>query len=86
MGGSGEKPASQGSAIGALIANVIGLCLCWPFGIIGIILGIIAVVNVTSNPSTSRTCGLISWIAFGVGAVAGIAYWVIYGFAAFAAY
>ncbi|MDA0563511.1 hypothetical protein LG943_04075 [Streptomonospora sp. S1-112] len=86
MGGSGQPPASQGSAIGALIANVVGLCLCWPFGIIGIILGIVAVVNLNTNPSTARTCSLIAWILFGVSVVVGIAYWVLYGFAAFSAY
>ncbi|MFC4563054.1 hypothetical protein ACFO4E_14410 [Nocardiopsis mangrovi] len=81
--GPQQPPASQGSAIGALIANVIGLCLCWVATLPGLILAIIGLSIASSNPSAARTCTLISWILFGVGAVAGVIYIALYGFAIF---
>ena len=42
--GRPQQPADTGMAIGALIANLIGLCLCWAVSIIGIVLAIVALV------------------------------------------
>ncbi|WP_017569116.1 hypothetical protein [Nocardiopsis halotolerans] len=67
------KPASQGAAIGALIANILGLCGCWTLAIVGLVLAIVAVTQVNTNPKSARTCTLISWILFG----AGIAIWLV---------
>ncbi|TDQ50792.1 hypothetical protein [Actinorugispora endophytica] len=79
-----EPPASQGSAIGALICNGLGLCLCWPLGLIGLILAIIALVQTTTSPSTARVLTLIAWVLFGVSAVIGIIYFALYGSILFA--
>lgn len=80
-GGHGpqEPPFSMGAAIGAIIANVIGLCVCWGFALIGLILGVIGASLATSNPKAAKTCTIISWVLFGVGIVVGIIYMVLYG-------
>lgn len=77
--GPQEPPFSMGAAIGAIIANVFGLCLCWAFAIIGLVLGIIGAAMATSNPKAAKTCTIISWVLFGVGLVVGIIYMVLYG-------
>lgn len=69
----------MGSAIGALVANVIGLCLCWAASIIGIILAIVALATASSNPSAARICGIISWVMFGLSAVILVIYFLFYG-------
>ena len=38
------RPVSQGLAIGALVCGIVGLIGCPPVGIVGLILGIVAVV------------------------------------------
>ncbi|CAM3666661.1 hypothetical protein GCM10009799_37970 [Nocardiopsis rhodophaea] len=65
----GEPPASIGSAIGALVANIVGIFLCTPFALIGIILAIIGLATANSSPGTSRGCTSAGWIMFGVGTV-----------------
>jgi hypothetical protein len=75
----GEPPASMGSAVGALIANICMLCLCGLFAVPGIILGIVGASTASSNPSSARTCTLIAWILFGVCAVIGVIYVLVYG-------
>ncbi|NYH55399.1 hypothetical protein HNR06_004988 [Nocardiopsis arvandica] len=76
-GGSGfqppQQPAIQGPAIGALIANVVGLCLCWALAIVGLILAIVALTMTSTNSQAAKTCTLISWVLFG----AGIALWIV---------
>lgn len=74
-----QQPASQGSAIGALIANVFGLCACWPASLIGVILGIIALTMTSSNPQAAKTCTIIAWVLFGVGVVIAIVMFLFYG-------
>ncbi|QBI54232.1 DUF4190 domain-containing protein [Streptomonospora litoralis] len=75
-GNYGQPPASKGSAIGALVANIFGICLNCLFGIVGLILAIIALNQIESNPKSARMLTLISWICFGVGAVIGIFAWI----------
>ncbi|RCV55488.1 hypothetical protein, partial [Marinitenerispora sediminis] len=73
---------STGSAVGALIANILALCLCWVFAAPGLILAIVALSQTASNPSSARTCTLISWILFGVAVLSGaayFAYWLLVG-------
>lgn len=77
--GRPQQPADMGMAIGALIANLIGLCLCWAVSIIGIVLAIVALVTAPSNPSTARTCGIISWVMFGLSVIVLLVYFVFYG-------
>ncbi|MBB6120055.1 hypothetical protein [Nocardiopsis algeriensis] len=84
--GNQEPPASQGSAIAALICNVIALCLCWVLAIPGLILAIIGLATAAGNPKAARMCTLIAWVLFGVGVITGIAYWIFYGAALFATY
>nr|WP_246421690.1 hypothetical protein [Nocardiopsis mwathae] len=76
----GEPPASIGSAVAALIANVVGILLCWPLGIVGVVLAIIGLATASSSPGSARKCTLAAWIAFGVGLLisfAMILYWVL---------
>ncbi|MDT0303818.1 hypothetical protein [Streptomonospora wellingtoniae] len=84
-GGGMEPPANKGSAIGATIANGIGMCLTCGGTTIGLVLGIIGIVMAESNPKAARTCTLISWILFGVALVFGIIAWIWY-FVAWASY
>lgn len=66
-------------AIGALIANIVGLCLCWFASIVGIILAIVALATASSSPSAAKTCGIISWVMFGVSVVVMVLYFLLYG-------
>ncbi|GAB3440485.1 hypothetical protein GCM10027570_06030 [Streptomonospora sediminis] len=84
-GGGYEEPASKGSAIGAIIANVIGLCLCFGGTLIGLILAIIGLTMAESNPKAARICTIIAWVYFGLALVLGIIWWVVYGIALFSA-
>ncbi|MFV2198011.1 hypothetical protein [Nocardiopsis sp. LOL_012] len=80
--GGGPPPGSggiQGAAIGAIVANAIGLCLCWMFSIVGLVLGIVSASIAGSNPQAARTCMVISYAMFGVGIVAWVVYLVFYG-------
>ncbi|WP_436888781.1 hypothetical protein [Nocardiopsis dassonvillei] len=69
----------MGAAIGAIIANALGLCFCWAFALVGLVLGIIGAATATSSPKTAKTCTIISWVMFGVGLVVGVVYIVMYG-------
>lgn len=77
--GGGEPPASMGAAIGAIIANVVGLCLCTVLSIVGLVLGIIGAATYESSPRTSRICTIISYVLFGVGVVLTIVFFLFYG-------
>ncbi|GAA4911777.1 hypothetical protein [Streptomonospora salina] len=84
-GGPGtEPPANKGAAIGALVANVIGMCLTCGGTTIGLVLAIIGVVMVESNPKAARICTLISWILFALVLIIGLIVWILYGAAIFA--
>ncbi|PDP84998.1 hypothetical protein CQJ94_25025 [Glycomyces fuscus] len=72
-------PASQGPAIGALIANIVGLCLCWALAIVGIILAVIALTMTTTNPQAAKTCTIVSWVLFGVGTAVYAVLFFLYG-------
>ncbi|MES0836760.1 hypothetical protein [Nocardiopsis tropica] len=72
--------ASRGAAIGALIANAIGLCLCFVFTIPGIILATIAIAQADNNPKGSRICTRAAWILFAL-AILG---WPVLWFVVFA--
>ncbi|MFL1379307.1 MULTISPECIES: hypothetical protein [unclassified Nocardiopsis] len=69
----------MGAAIGAIVANALGLCFCWALAIVGLILGIIGAATATSNPKAAKTCTIISWVLFGVGILVGVVYLVFYG-------
>ncbi|WP_306368031.1 hypothetical protein [Nocardiopsis sp. CC223A] len=69
----------MGAAIGAIIANVLAVCVCWPFAIVGLILGIIGAATATSSPKSAKTCTIISWVLFGAGVVIGVVYLLLYG-------
>ncbi|WP_233571094.1 hypothetical protein [Nocardiopsis sp. Huas11] len=77
--GGGEPPASIGAAIGAIVANVVGLCGCTVLSVIGLVLGVIAAVTYESSPQASRICTTISYVLFGVGVVLAIIMFLIYG-------
>ncbi|MFC7741327.1 hypothetical protein ACFQXA_10515 [Nocardiopsis composta] len=69
----------MGNAIGVIVASVISFCLCWPIAIVSLVLGIVAAVMATSSPKASKTCALIGWILVGIGLIATIAIFLIYG-------
>ncbi|WP_017593943.1 hypothetical protein [Nocardiopsis potens] len=71
--GPTEPPASKGSAIGLI---VVGVLCC---NVLTLVLGIVSLVMVESNPKASKTCSLIGWILFGIGLVISIAY-IIFSF------
>jgi hypothetical protein len=73
------QPASQGSAIGALIANIVGLCLCWVLAIVGVILAVIALTMTATNPQAAKTCTIVSWVLFGVGTALYAVLFFVYG-------
>ncbi|MFE3461901.1 hypothetical protein ACFXKD_30530 [Nocardiopsis aegyptia] len=66
-------------AIGAIIANVVGLCLCTILSVIGLVLGIIAAATYESSPQTSKICAIISYVLFGIGAVVYLILLLMYG-------
>ncbi|NYJ38042.1 hypothetical protein [Nocardiopsis aegyptia] len=66
-------------AIGAIIANVVGLCLCTILSVVGLVLGIVAAVTYESSPQTSKICAIISYALFGVGAIIYIILLLMYG-------
>jgi hypothetical protein len=75
---SGTGGASQGSAIAALVCNIIMLFLCWLIAIPGIICSAIALGRVNSDPDSARTLTMWGWVLFGLGILMGIGFWVIY--------
>ncbi|MFH1417540.1 MAG: DUF4190 domain-containing protein [Planctomycetota bacterium] len=52
------QPSSQGMAIGALVCGVLGVIGCPPIGIVGIILGIIALNRASAHPARYGGRGL----------------------------
>ncbi|MDS1269197.1 DUF4190 domain-containing protein [Lipingzhangella sp. LS1_29] len=77
--GPTEPPASKGNAIGALVANVVGLVMCCLVALPGLVLGIIALVTAESNPQTSRVCAIIAWVLFGLALIIGIVWLFLFG-------
>ncbi|WP_201294977.1 MULTISPECIES: hypothetical protein [unclassified Nocardiopsis] len=73
------SPASQGSAIGAIVANAVGLCLCWALAIVGLVLAVIGLTTATSNPQAARVCTIISWVLFGAGILVYAVLFFLYG-------
>ncbi|MFI0452345.1 hypothetical protein [Actinomadura sp. 6N118] len=72
-------PASQGSAIGALIANIIvTLFCCGVFGIAGIVTSAMAMSKVHTDPNSARKLITWSWVIFGVSLVVGLIIMVVY--------
>ncbi|MET7773129.1 DUF4190 domain-containing protein [Nocardia sp. NPDC005366] len=65
---------TNGLAIGALVASLVGLCTCSIGSIVGIILGVIALNQLKERPQDGRGLAL-SGIWVGVG---GIVVWSIY--------
>ncbi|MFG2006511.1 hypothetical protein ACGFNU_45930 [Spirillospora sp. NPDC048911] len=72
-------PASEGSAIGALIANiVVTLFCCGVTGIAGIITAAMGMSKVKTDPGAARKLTTWSWVIFGVSLVLGLVILVIY--------
>ncbi|GAA2638334.1 hypothetical protein SMC26_35020 [Actinomadura fulvescens] len=72
-------PASEGSAIGALVANIIvTLFCCGVFGIAGIITSAMAMSKVKTDPAAARKLTTWSWVIFGVSLVIGLIIIVVY--------
>lgn len=55
--GTGEPPR-QGMAIAALVCGILGVVGCWPVGIVGLILGIVALVKAGNQPQRYRGKGM----------------------------
>ncbi len=52
------QPTTQGLAIGALVCGIIGMLGCPPVGIVGLVLGIVAVVKASQTPERYGGKGL----------------------------
>ncbi|MDA8368631.1 MAG: hypothetical protein M0026_02025 [Nocardiopsaceae bacterium] len=83
-GGGGRGPqVNQGSAIGALIANIFGLffCFCSLFSLLlaipGLICAIIGTATMNSNAQTSRGCTMAAWVLFGLSAALSILMFIL---------
>lgn len=57
LGGVLGGPMSQGMAIAALVCGILGLG-CLPVGIVGIVLGIVALVRISREPTRYRGTGM----------------------------
>jgi hypothetical protein len=69
----------MGAAIGAIVVNVLGLCLCTVLSAVGLVLGIIAAATYESSPQAARICTIISYVLFGVGIAVYLAFFLLYG-------
>jgi len=71
--------ASNGSALGALIANIVlSMTCCGLLAIPGIITSAIAMGRVNSDPASARNLTLWSWIIFAVNIVIMVAIVIVY--------
>ncbi|MDE3722839.1 hypothetical protein PWG71_15730 [Nocardiopsis sp. N85] len=84
--GDREPPFGIGAPIGAIIANVIGLCLCTWISVVGLVLGIIGAAIATSSPQAAKVCTIISWVLFALGAVGFVLVLIMYGATGILAY
>ncbi|TDD70005.1 hypothetical protein [Actinomadura rubrisoli] len=74
-----QAPASNASAIGALVCNIVAVLLCCNIvAIPGIITAAIAMGRVQTDPPSARKLTIWSWALFGVSVVAGIVFVVVY--------
>lgn len=66
--GPPQPPASPGSAIAALILNILALVTCYGSipALIGVILASIALAQNQTDPGNARKLSLGAWICFGV--------------------
>lgn len=61
------QPAKQGPAVNALVFGCIGMLGCFPVGVVGVVLGIVALVKIDRDPARYRGRGLaIAGICLGV--------------------
>lgn len=75
-------PANNGSAIAALVANIVGVVLCCGIlSIPGVVTSAIAMGRVQTDPESARKLTMWSWVLFGLSFVLGIVIIVIYIFA-----
>jgi hypothetical protein len=70
-------PASNGSAVAALVCNIILVLFCNILAIPGIITSGIALGKMRSDPEGSRNLTTWSWVIFGVALVAAVALIVV---------
>src|SRR5699024_1131120 len=77
--GHHQQPANTGMMIGALVANIIGLCLRWDASRVGIILALVALAAASSHLASGRTCGFIAWRMFGMSAILLVLCFMFYG-------
>jgi hypothetical protein len=69
-----QQPASNGSAIAALVCNIVLFVACASiFAIPGIVTAALAMGRVQTNPESARRLTVWSWVLFGVVIVIGIA-------------
>ncbi|MEO5877284.1 MAG: DUF4190 domain-containing protein [Streptosporangiaceae bacterium] len=72
-----QQPASNGSAVAALICNIL-LVFCCLLGVPGIVLAALAMGKVTTEPDAARKLTMWSWICFGAAFVVGVLLVVLY--------
>lgn len=53
-----QNQGSQGLAIGALVCGIVGVLACMPVGLVGLIMGIVALVRIRRDPQVYRGRGL----------------------------
>jgi len=64
------RPASNGSAVAALVFNILLIFCCMPLSIPGIVLSALALGKVNHEPDSARKLTIWAWICFGIGLLA----------------
>jgi hypothetical protein len=77
--GMPTQSASNGSAIGALICNIVlTMTCCGVLAVPGIIMSAIAIGRVTSDPESARNLTMWSWIIFAANIVIVVVLVIVY--------
>jgi hypothetical protein len=63
------RPASNGSAVAALVCNILLIFCCMPLSIPGIVLSALALGKLNHEPDSARKLTIWAWICFGIGLV-----------------
>jgi hypothetical protein len=67
------RPASNGSAVAALVCNILLIFCCMPLSIPGIVLSALALGKINHEPDSARKLTIWAWICFGIGVLAAAA-------------
>jgi hypothetical protein len=62
-----QSPASNGSAVAALVCNILLLFCCMPLSIPGIVLAALSLGKINHDPNSARKLTIWAWVCFGIG-------------------